>query len=422
MPPKNKKFLAQKEREDRQKRIIIIATISVLVIVFALVAYGVIDRFVFTPKVVVIELEDQTITADQFEQQVRWRRRNLIVDIDQMLMTFQQLGGTPEVFGYFEQQLTLAATSLQQPLLVGQEVLQALSQDITLMVEAEKMGIFIDDTRIDQEIQEAFGYFAGGTPTPAATLELPDSASDAPTSTPATADDQDGEPDPTATPLLQPTEYTEELFDNNYQEFLRSVKDVGISEETIRDIIKITIIRQEIIEIISADVAQEAEHVWIRHILVEDEDTANEVIEKLVAGEDFVDLAAEYSIDTSNKDNGGDLDWFSRGAMVQPFEEAAFALEVGEISDPVQTDFGWHILESLGKDDLLLDTSAYEQLRNQAFSDWLTEKELQYQPIINEDWVKYVPTEPALPQEYLTYIQSLTMEQPPLPPDVPASE
>jgi len=414
MPPHNKKFLAQKEREDRQKRIIIITTISVLVIVFGLVAYGVIDRFVLTPKVTVIELEDEEITADQFEQQIRWRRRNMIMDVDQMLMTFQQLGGTPELFGYFEQQLMLAVTSLQQPLMVGQEVLNALTQDIILKVEAEKMGIVVDDARIDQEIEEAFGYFAGGTPTPAVTL--------APTSTPATSDDQDGEPDPTATPLLQPTEYTEEFFENNFEEFLLSVKDIGVSEETIRDIIEITIIREEIIEIVSAEVADEAEHVWIRHILVADEDTANEVVEKLAAGEDFVDLASEYSLDTSNNENGGDLDWFSRGAMVGPFEEAAFALEVGEISDPVQTDFGWHILESLGKDDLLLDPSAYEQLRNQAYINWMTEKETLNQPIINDNWSEYVPSEPVLPQDYLAYIQSITLEQPELPPDVPTDE
>jgi peptidyl-prolyl cis-trans isomerase D len=414
MPPHNKKFLAQKEREDRQKRIIIITTISVLVIVLGLVAYGVIDRLVLTPKVTVIELEDEEITADQFEEQIRWRRRNMIMDVDQMLQTFQQLGGTAEVFDYFEQQLMLAVTSLQQPLMVGQEVLNILTQDIILKVEAEKMGIVVDDARIDQEIEEAFGYFAGGTPTPAVTL--------APSSTPETSDDQDGEPDPTATPLLQPTEYTEELFENNYKEFLLSVKDVGISEETIRDIIGITIIREEIIEIVSAEVAEEAEHVWIRHILVADEDTANEVVEKLAAGEDFVDLAAEYSLDTSNKENGGDLDWFSRGAMVQPFEEAAFALEVGDISDPVQTDFGWHILESLGKDDLLLEPSAYQQLRNQAFTDWITEKETLYQPIIHDNWSKYVPSEPALPQDYLAYIQSITTEQSLLPPGVPTAE
>lgn len=338
----------------------------------------------------------------------------MIMDVDQMLMTFQQLGGTEEVFGYFEQQLMLAVTSLQQPLMVGQEVLNALTQDIILKVEAKKMGIVVDDARIDQEIEEAFGYYAGGTPTPAVTL--------APTATSIPSDDQDGEPDPTATPLLQPTEYTEELFQSNYENFLLSVKDVGISEDTIRDVIEITIIREQIIEIVSSDVEEEAEHVWIRHILVEDEETANEVIDKLAAGEDFVDLAAEYSLDTSNKDNGGDLDWFTRGSMVQPFEEAAFNLEVGEISDPVQTDFGWHILESLGKDDLLLDPSAYQQLRNQAYSDWITEKETIYQPIINDNWSKYVPSEPALPADYLAYIQALTLEQPELPPDVPTGE
>ncbi len=410
MPPQNKKFLAQKEREDRQKRIIIITTISILVVVFGLVAYGVFDRFVLTPKTTIIELEGKSINATEFDQQIRWRRRNMIVDIDQMLMTFQQLGGTPEVFAYIEQQLMLSVTSLQQPLMVGQEVLNALTQDIILQVEADKMGLIVDDARIDQEIQEAFGFYANGTPTPAVTQ--------APTATPET----DNGPAITATPLLQPTEYTEDLFNNNYQEFLDSIKLEGISEKTIRQIIKTSIIRQEIINIVSADVEQKAEHVWIRHILVEEEDTAKEVLAKLADGEDFADLAAEYSLDTSNKENGGDLDWFPRGQMVPAFEEAAFSLEVGEISEPVQTDFGWHILECLGKDDLLLDPTSYEQLRNQAYSDWFTEKESQYQLIINEDWNKYVPTEPALPQEYLSYIQSLTMEQPQLPPDIPASE
>ena len=153
MAPQNRKFLAQREKEERQKRIIITATIAVLVIVVGLVVYGVIDRFVITPKVTVVELGDYSISADDFEQQVRWRRRNLIVDIDQILLTFQQLGGTPEVYGYFEQQLTQNVTSLQQPLLVGQEVLQSMMDDLVLMAEADKMGIVIDEARIDREIQ-----------------------------------------------------------------------------------------------------------------------------------------------------------------------------------------------------------------------------------------------------------------------------
>jgi len=133
--PQNKKFLAQKEIEDRQKKIVIISTITVLVIVIGLVVYGVVDRFVLRARTTVIELESYTINADEFEQQVRWNRRNLILEIDQILNTFQQLGGSPEVFAYFEQQLILSTTQLEQPLLIGQEVIQSMTDDIILLVE-----------------------------------------------------------------------------------------------------------------------------------------------------------------------------------------------------------------------------------------------------------------------------------------------
>jgi parvulin-like peptidyl-prolyl isomerase len=420
--PQNKKFLAQKEIEDRQKKIVIISTIAVLVIVIGLVVYGVVDRYVFRARTTVIELESYTINADEFEQQVRWSRRNLILEIDQILNTFQQLGGSPEVFAYFEQQLILSTTQLEQPLLIGQEVLQSMTDDIILLVEAEKMGIKVDEVLIDREIEEAFGFYADGTPTPLPTQELSgdgsDDQADQPTVTPRSESD-DQEPDPTATPLLIPTEYTEDLFKDVYQDFLNSIKDDGINEKTIRYLVKMSVIREEVLDAVTANVERTQEQIWVRHILVDDEETALDIAGKLAEGEDFADLAAEYSTDESNKDSGGDLGWFAKGRMVPAFEEAAFGLNVGEISDPVQTDFGWHILESLGKDDLLLDPASYDQLKNEVFTDWLNEKRIEYQPKVNQDWVKYVPTEPTLPAEYITYIQSLTAQKPQLPPEVP---
>jgi foldase protein PrsA len=88
-----------------------------------------------------------------------------------------------------------------------------------------------------------------------------------------------------------------------------------------------------------------AEQVQASHILVADEATANEVKSKLDAGGDFSELAKEYSTDTTTAESGGDLGYFSSGDMVAEFEETAFALGVNEISTPVKTEYGYHIIK-----------------------------------------------------------------------------
>ncbi len=81
-----------------------------------------------------------------------------------------------------------------------------------------------------------------------------------------------------------------------------------------------------------------------RHILVETEEAATEAYDRLVAGEDFSDLAMEVSMDPGSKSNGGDLGYFPRGMMVSEFEEAAFGMEIGEMSKPIASKFGYHII------------------------------------------------------------------------------
>ena len=83
------------------------------------------------------------------------------------------------------------------------------------------------------------------------------------------------------------------------------------------------------------------------HILVKSEQEAKEVFEDLADGASFASLAQQKSLCPSRK-NGGDLGSFGRGQMVKPFEAAAFKLEKGQTSQPVKTEFGWHIIKRLG--------------------------------------------------------------------------
>jgi parvulin-like peptidyl-prolyl isomerase len=445
MPQKNK-FVAQREKEDLQKRIIIISTIAILVAVFSLIAYGVLDKYVLKPKTPIVQLDSRTVNVVEFEQRVRYQRFQIINQTYQLIEFVQSLGGTPDIFAYFEQQIMLATTQLSEPLLIGQEVIQNISDDLIILAEAEKMGIEVDEAQIDQEIRSVFGYFPEGTPTaipineprPTSTMtslqmtlvpptdspegdqeeDQEEDQSTLPTNTPQIEETPEGEPDPTATPLLIPTEYTLEVYEVNYQNYMDVLNNEGIKEQTFHDMVRMYLVREELMNVLSADLPRTQEQIWVRHILVEDELTALEVTDKLTAGQDFVALAAEYSSDGTNKDNGGDLGWFALGMMVQPFEDAAFALEIGEISDPVQTDFGWHILQALGKEQLPIDEATFENLQNQAFTEWLIEKRLEYELEINEDWISFVPSEPGLPQEVIDYIQFQTSQQP-APPAVP---
>ena len=112
------------------------------------------------------------------------------------------------------------------------------------------------------------------------------------------------------------------------------------------------------------------------HILVETEDEAKAVIEELEGGADFTAVAQEKSVGPSGA-NGGDLGWFGAGTMVEPFFNAVTELEVGALSAPLQTEFGWHVIklnetrikEQPGLDEVRAELE--EELRQDAFEEYV---------------------------------------------------
>ncbi|MGB9840808.1 foldase protein PrsA [Thermovenabulum sp.] len=130
------------------------------------------------------------------------------------------------------------------------------------------------------------------------------------------------------------------------------------------------------------------EQVRARHILVDDEKLANEISAKLKNGQDFAELAKQYSKDTATKENGGDLGFFSRGDMVKEFEDVAFSLKVGEISSPVKTQYGYHIIKveekkeaqeaSFDKSKEKIRDILFNQKFQQEYDPWMQELYKQY--------------------------------------------
>jgi parvulin-like peptidyl-prolyl isomerase len=148
-------------------------------------------------------------------------------------------------------------------------------------------------------------------------------------------------------------------------------RETGLGEEYFRARLGEEIHRRRMQERLAQAVEPMAEQVHARHILVETEEEAEGVLARLQAGEDFASLAQELSLDTPSAEQGGDLGWFPRGLMTFAFEEAAFSMEVGQLSGTVQTTFGYHILQVLGREERALEGASLAALKEGAFYEWL---------------------------------------------------
>lgn len=231
------------------------------------------------------------------------------------------------------------------------------------------------------------------------------------TLTPETVEESDVISTPTATdeplhtptetievpPSPTPTEYTFEAYQQVYTDYLDQVKsEAKVSEGHIREYVRNLLYREKLMAFITTELPREREMAWVRHILVADQETAKSVLERLAEGEDWTDLAAELSTDGSAK-TGGDLGWVTFSGLVEEFATAAFDLGIGEISEPVETIYGWHIIQSIGKEDRPLSPQEYESYKIEKLGEWL--EEIRPTATIDkvENWVRYTPTKPGVP-------------------------
>ncbi|MDA2381640.1 peptidylprolyl isomerase PrsA [Bacillus cereus] len=126
------------------------------------------------------------------------------------------------------------------------------------------------------------------------------------------------------------------------------MKQQGIKEETLKNSVRAQLAQEKAIEKTITDKELKDNYkpeIKASHILVKDEATAKKVKEELGQGKSFEELAKQYSEDTGSKEKGGDLGYFTAGKMVKEFEDAAYKLKKDEVSEPVKSQFGYHIIK-----------------------------------------------------------------------------
>ncbi|MDL1944428.1 hypothetical protein FBQ99_19005 [Chloroflexi bacterium CFX2] len=413
-----KKHVARLERERRQVALVRTVALAMIGVVALLLGYGYLDITYLQLQKPVAEVNGEKIPIREFQERVQLQRVNL-VNVYQQYQFFQQQFGMD-----VSQQIQEIEFYLQSPESLGQQVVDQLIDEALIRQEAEKRGITVSEAELEQAIQEAYRYFPNGTATPTVTptaFEYPTLTSGqltlypstatptrAPTFTPEPTSTPDPSVTPTATftaapptPTFVPeaatatsTPYTLEGFQEQYQTSLTEFQTYGVSEEVLRSVYRNNLLRSKLQEAIAADLPTSEEQVWARHILVDTEAEAKTVYELLKKGSDFATLAEERSKDTGSASQGGDLGWFGKGVMVPEFEQVAFTLPIGEIGEPVKSQFGYHIIQVLGRQELPLSESQLQQNRDNAITEWLTTAREQATIVTHDTWRDQIPPMP----------------------------
>jgi len=353
-PPSNRRTLSRRAQEAKQRRQLIIGTAVVLGVVLVLLTWAIVDHYVLKPRKPVAAVSGEEISLETYQKRVNYRRWDYANYLAQLESQRQQFaaGGEEQAFlvQYMDQQIQQAQTAMMT---LPNSVLDELIDAEITRQECDLLGLTVSEEAVQLELETQFGYDRNPpTPTPTPiTHTLPITVTPTPTIAPMTAEEFD----------QQRVRWAELMVQSAG----------GFDEDDFRGLLREGLLREKLEESLKTGFPTTEDQVHASHILLATAETAQEVLDRLEAGEAFEDLAAELSTDESNRDTGGDLGWFPRGQMVGEFEEAVFAMVPGETSGIVETQFGFHIIRLVERDpNRELDESTLASRQAQMIADW----------------------------------------------------
>ncbi len=355
--------LSRHEREVRATRMILAGMGALAVLVIGILGFGYWREGPAKGLETVAAVNGHSITLDEYARRLDIQQRSVqrqIAELQAQLQGFSGDADAGSIVELFRQEIQRLQLSL---MLLPDQALDMMINEELVAQEAARRGLSVSAQEMDQETEKNFGD--PPTPVPQPSPSAAPAAEGQPTATPA----------PTVTPSPAPTDGPSPtpLPTADVQARLNSVlTSYGISIDEYRAMVESQLLYQKLETAMGADLPTSEEQVHARHILLDSEEKAREILDRLKSGANFEELARAESKDTSNNEKGGDLGWFGRGRMVPEFDEAAFSLPLNQLSDPVKTTFGYHIIEVLEKDpNRKIDDAELASRKSAAVTTWL---------------------------------------------------
>ena len=389
-----RKQQVRRAREERQQRTFYLALGGVALLIAFVLGFGYYRENYGKLDNTIASVNGVNFTVRDYQARVKFESGALFSQYQNLLNNLQTVQNDPSL-GFLKSSLQQQQQQIaQQIITLPRTSLENMIDDEIVRQDAQKRNIALTPDEIDQQVELNFGYLratptptAGPSPTPTTTQTPAPTSTVARTATPSPSPTRPVTPTtPTVTPTTGPTEtpaptstpLTYQGFVDVKTKYMESLqKNANMSEADFRKIVEASLLRRKLQEALAAQVPTTAEQIKARHILVKTFDEAVKAKARLDQGEDFGKVAAEVSEDTGTKDLGGELNWVARGQLVSEFEDAAFALPLNQVSQPVTSTFGVHLIQVTGHEqNRPLDQSALQQKQSQAFTDWLQNQRL----------------------------------------------
>jgi parvulin-like peptidyl-prolyl isomerase len=352
-----RKQISRREKERRQRLILIAIAAVVGSLIIGILAYGVYQEAIAKPSAPIARVNGVPISTEIYQKRILFDRMQIDASIDDLSTQRSLYDPEADAFVISIIDQRISQLSLRRDLLNDESYIDRLADEELIRQAAAEQGISVTPEEIDRRIEQLFGYNLE-QPTPVASP-----STDTITST--------AEITPTATP----TPMTRARFEELYGNYLNTLKEgAGMSEAEYKQLMEVQLLAEKMQEFVGNQVPTTETQIFARHILLDTEDEARAVLERLQQGEDFATVATEVSTDTLTADIGGGLGWLPRGKMDEAFDDVAFNLPVGEISDVVETSRGFDIILVEERDENReLDADTLTQRKNDAFDVWLSD-------------------------------------------------